>query len=357
MGKRRFLIVIISVLAIAAIISFAKQPTSERDKLGNQKQQAKGTAIIITGAAAKIAQEAALLESLYQRGELNDVVFISGASSGALNAVMLNAILEKKLTWKEYRRIFTDINNDKVFRIDKKGFPVSNKPLRKLLEDVVVERLGYRTLADLPIPTAISVVSLRPSPLSEGTYRFCNRKINRESDSTLNLVDVLMASTAYPLVFPPARINGISRIPDIPYYDGGIGEDRVPFQALIDFEQYRGQPVERVIIISRKRDKEMTLADELKPFGYNLKAKSGGNFSPDVLTSLGFWRRLEYLHKRHPEIAAKTLVFVPEYEYNFPMFDFNNLDYQYEVTLKWALHNSPVTLSEYLKRKPKLIKP
>jgi len=92
----------------------------------------KGTAIIITGAAAKIAQEAALLQSLYERGELNDVVFISGASSGALNAVMLNAILDNKLTWKEYREIFADIKNDNVFRIDKKGLPVDTEPLRLL---------------------------------------------------------------------------------------------------------------------------------------------------------------------------------------------------------------------------------
>lgn len=340
---------------VLVAITIAKRPNSREilDKI----KPAKGTAIIITGAAAKIAQEAALLQSLYERGELNDVVFISGASSGALNAVMLNAVLEKKLTWQQYIEIFADIKNDDIFRIDKKGLPVSNEPLRQLLQEVLVNRLGYKTLADLPIPTAISVVSLRPSPLSEGTYRFCNRKINRESDSSLNLVDVLMASTAYPLVFPPARINGIKTIPDIPYYDGGIGDDRVPFQALIDFENYRKQPVERVIIISRKRDADMTLAQELKPFGYELKAKGNNNLSPDVLTSMGFWRRLEHLNKRYPELADKTWVFVPDYDYSFPMFDFNNLKEQYELTYQWAQSNSPVKLNEFLKRKPKLIKP
>lgn len=342
------------LMAIVAI-SLAKRPNSR--EVTEKIKPAKGTAIIITGAAAKIAQEAALLQSLYERGELNDVVFISGASSGALNAVMLNAILEKKLTWKEYREVFADIRNDNVFRIDKKGLPVSNEPLRQLLQEVVANKLGYQTLADLPIPTAISVVSLRPSPLSEGTYRFCNRKINRESDSTLNLIDVLMASTAYPLVFPPARISGIKTIPNTPYYDGGIGDDRVPFQALIDFEKYRQQPVERVIIISRKRDADMTLADELKPFGYELKTKGNNGLSPDMLTSMGFWRRLEHLSKHYPELAGKTWVFVPDYDYSFPMFDFNNLKEQYELTYRWAQSNSPVKLNDFLKRKPKLIKP
>lgn len=355
MTRKRIGIWILLFSAALATLTLASRPnpTKESDK----EKPAKGSAIIITGAAAKIAQEAALLESLYERGELNDVVFISGASSGALNAVMLNAVLEKKLTWKEYRELFSDIKNDNVFRTDKKGLPVSNEPLRKLLEEIMVNRLGYKTLADLPLPTAISVVSLRPSPLSEGTYRFCNRKINRESDSTLSLVDVLMASTAYPLVFPPSRINGIKTIPDIPYYDGGIGDDRVPFQALIEFENYRKQPVERVIIISRKRDTDMTLADELKPFGYELKTKLNNGLSPDVLTSLGFWRRLEHIKKRYPELAAKTMVFVPSYRYSFPMFDFNNLKEQYELTYQWAKQNKPIPLNEFLKQKPTLNKP
>lgn len=352
MTHKRVVFRIFLLLLTIVAFSTAKEPTSK--ELPKNTKPAKGTAIIITGAAAKIAQEAALLQSLYERGELNDVVFISGASSGALNAVMLNAILDRKLTWKEYREIFADIKNDNVFRIDKKGLPVDTEPLRLLLEDVVVNKLGYKTLADLPIPTSISVVSMRPLPLGEGTYRFCNRKINRESDSTLNLVDVLMASTAYPLVFRAERINGAKTIPNIPYYDGGIGDDRVPFQALIEFENYRQQPVERVIIISRKRDRDMTLSEELKPFGYELKTLNGVEFSPDLLTSVGFWRRLEYMSKRYPELASRTWVFVPDYEYSFPMFDFNNLKQQYDLTYHWAQKNSPVTLNEFLKRKPKL---
>jgi hypothetical protein len=57
----------------------------------------------MTGAAARIPQEAALLEELYNRGLLKNVVFISGVSSGALNAVMLNGILSREMTWKEYK--------------------------------------------------------------------------------------------------------------------------------------------------------------------------------------------------------------------------------------------------------------
>jgi predicted acylesterase/phospholipase RssA len=51
-----------------------------------------GVAVLLTGAAARIPQEAALLEELDKRGLLEDLVFISGVSSGALNSVMLNGI-------------------------------------------------------------------------------------------------------------------------------------------------------------------------------------------------------------------------------------------------------------------------
>lgn len=314
-----------------------------------------GTAIIITGAAAKIAQEAALLQRLDESGMLDSVVFISGASSGALNAVLLNGIIEKKLTWNEYREILGSITNDSIFSVNtKKKLPVSNEPLRKLIENVVVHRLGYRTLADLPIPTAISVVNLRVSPFGERTLRLCNRKINSESDSSLNLVEVLMASTAYPLVFPPARISGNGTIPSTPLYDGGISEDRFPYKALIQFEQYRKMGVNRVIVVTRKRDSDISIFDELKPFGLKMKGKLDFiGFSPDALTEIGFYRRLREYRRNFPQLAQRTLLYVPDYSDSFLMFDFDNLDRQWTITYTWALSNGPVTLNEFLSQEDK----
>ena len=93
--KILFLIFFIIVLLLGTGCSNRKKPTvTDSPTLG--------TAIIITGAAARIPQEAALLEKLYQNGELSQVEFIGGASSGALNAVILNGILSKKITWSQY---------------------------------------------------------------------------------------------------------------------------------------------------------------------------------------------------------------------------------------------------------------
>jgi len=92
---------IVSILIILAIPAFLYFHECSNQGSAPDYPIRKGTAILMTGAAARIPQEAALLEALYKRGLLKDVVFISGVSSGALNAVMLNGILSGKITWNE----------------------------------------------------------------------------------------------------------------------------------------------------------------------------------------------------------------------------------------------------------------
>lgn len=310
------------------------------------KQQ--GTAIVITGAAAKISQEAALLEYLYNNGMLNDVVFISGASSGGLNAVVLNGILSGKLTWNEYREFLAKLNNDDIFKVNGNKLPVDTEPLRNLIIKFISQRLGYKTLADLPIPTSLSIVNLKAIPLKERTLRLCNKKINPESDSSLSIVDVLMASTAYPIAFPPTQISNVKTIPNIPYYDGGIAEDRVPFEAVAQFERYRGVNVKKMIIVSRTRD-TVPIAEELVPFeGVKFRGIDKMEVSPETLSYRGFLKRLKDLEKQYPQLAEKTFVFFPNLEEKFLMFDFSTLAHQYELTYHWAKNNKPMPLKQYL---------
>ncbi|MGE0079321.1 MAG: patatin-like phospholipase family protein [Bacteroidales bacterium] len=321
-----------------------------------------GTAIVITGAAAKISQEAALLERLYNQGMLNNVVFISGASSGGLNAVVLNGILSGKITWKEYREFLSKLSNDDIFKVTGNKFPVDTDPLRSLIIRFISERLGYKTLSDLPIPTSLSVVNLKAIPLKERTLRLCNRKINPESDSSLSIVDVLMASTSYPIAFPPALISNTSTIPNVPYYDGGIAEDRVPFEAVVQFEKYRGINVSRMIIVSRTRD-TLPISNEIVPFeGIQLKALKKMEISPETFSYRGFQKRLKDLNKECPRLSEKTFVYFPNLDEQFLMFDFSTLAQQYELTYRWAQENSPIPLIQYMKennliREPRFNRP
>lgn len=344
-GRRRLFFTGFAVMACLWIF-LASTDRDVKEKITRRRQ---GTAIVITGAAAKIAQEAALLEHLYSKGMLNDVVFISGASSGSLNAAILNGILSGKMTWKEYRAILSNLTNDDIFIREGNTLPVDTNPLRNLLGRIVSDTLGYRTLSDLPYPTSFSVVNLKVMPLKDRTLRLCNKRINPESDSTLGIVDVLMASASYPLAFPPVTISNVKTIPDVSYYDGGIASDHVPFEAVVQFEKYRGINVEKMIIISRKRDTISTLNAELEQFGVDrIKFFDKMNVSPQSISNRGFYRRLKDIEMEYPDLAQRTFVYVPDFRENFLMFDFSTLKQQYDTTCSWAQTHDPVPLVQYL---------
>jgi len=221
----------LSVLFV--IFLFAGVKKSDSQKIQNTKylREPEGTAILITGAAARIPQEAALLESLYNKGMLNDVVFIAGASSGALNTVMLNAVIDKKITWNSYKNILFSITNDSVFKMKDKKLPVDTSPLKNFLTRILHNRLGYYKVGDLPYTSAISITDIDLLKFTRKNYRLSNLKINPESDPSLDLVEVLMASTAFPVAFPKVRISHTTTLPDHDFIDGGLVDDHIrPFE-------------------------------------------------------------------------------------------------------------------------------
>lgn len=316
-------------------------------------QERSGTAILITGAAARIPQEAALLEELYNRGLLKDVVFISGASSGALNSVMMNGILSGKMTWTEYRNILFSINDSDIFIQEGKKLPVNTEPLRRFVTGVVEDRLGYHTIGDLPYATAISVTRAGDLDLKNRVYRMCSRKINVETDTTLSLVDILMASTSFPVAFPPASIRNVTTIPDVKYIDGGVGDDHVPYQALLDYEKSRGAGVEKVYIVSRKSDSIPEVSEELRILGLNdRKIFDELGISLDNILYKGFMKKLKAFANEAPDLINSTYVWIPDFRADFLMFSFSNLKEQFDLTSEWATAHEPVPLSEYLPGTP-----
>ncbi len=309
-----------------------------------------GTAIIITGAAARIPQEAALLEQLYYSGELKDVTFISGVSSGALNAVILNAILERKYTWKRYRELLFSITNQSIFTSSNQNLPVNTEPLRQLLTKVLHDTLGYRKLKDLPYPTSLSTVSLSIKSWADLTYRLSNKKINAESDPELDLVEVLMASTAFPLAFPPVRISKNKTLPEGRFIDGGTTTDFIPYRAALEFEKFAGRNFRRMIIVSRMLDTEEGLRAELFNMGISrldLLDKLG--LALEDLGQRSFFRGLEALMKEAPLLSEKTLIYLPVIKGIHPLFDFYNLEDQYFESRTWARKNKPIPLDVFLK--------
>ena len=309
----------------------------------------KGVALVITGAAARIPQEAALLEALDERGLLKDLAFVSGDSSGALNAIAVNAIKSGRMTWTRYRQILEGLRNSDVFVQSGKRLPVDTSPLRAMLKRIVEGEMGFRTMGDLPIPTSISITRLEDLGLEKTAYRMCSEKINSESDPSLSIVDILMASTAIPVVFPAVRIPGVTTIKDIDYVDGGAGEDYVPYEAVLEYEKARGLSFGKVFIVSRKSNTVPEVSEELRALGVNdrgLFDKLG--ISPERLASRLFLKYLAQLAKQAPGLADRTFVWRPDFQASFLLLAFNSLGAQYATTQEWARNSAPVPLLQYL---------
>ncbi len=345
--KKLIVLSVLLALTILTYIIFFERKSVDINVPAYSKRS--GTAIIITGAAARIPQEAALLEELYYRGLMRNVVFISGVSSGALNAVILNGILSGKMTWYDYKDILFNLKNKDVFIQEGKKIPVNTEPVRQLMERVVEGKLGYHQIGDLPFMTEISIVQIKDLDLKKSVYRMCSRKINSETDTTLNLVDIMMASSAFPIAFPRVRIRNVKTIPDADYIDGGVGDDHVPYHALLEYEKYKGVGVERVYIISRKSDSIPEVSEELKGLGINDKGVFDKmNISLDNILKKGIFKRLEAYADEAPELIPLSYVWIPDFQADFLLFNFEHMKLQYETTLQWAKKHDPVPLADFL---------
>ncbi len=334
---------------LAALLTVSGNKVAEApETVSSQKRN--GVAIILTGAAARIPQEAALLEELYSRGLLKNVVFISGVSSGALNAVILNGILSGKLTWEDYKEILFNLKNSDIFiQEGNKKLPVNTEPARNLFKKIVEEKLGYYQIGDLPFMTEISFTDLRDLDLRKKVYRMCSRKINSETDTTLSLVDIMMASSAFPIAFPPVRIRNVKTIPDVGYVDGGVGDDHVPFQALLQFQKFRGADVEKVYIVSRKSDSIPQISEELRGLGIDDKGRFDKlGISLDNILEKGIIKRLEAYSKEAPRMIFLSYIWIPDFDENFLLFNFDDLKEQYILTQRWAKNHQPVPLGDFL---------
>lgn len=177
----------------------------------------------------------------------------------------------------------------------------------------------------------------------------CSQKINEESDTSLSLVDILMASTSFPIAFPPVRIKNVKTIPDVEYVDGGVGDDHIPFKALLDFEKFRGVGVEKVYFISRKSDSIPEVSEELRILGINDKGRFDKlGISLDNILKKGMIKRLEAYATEAPELIPLSYVWIPDFQADFLMFSFSNMKEQYDMTTQWAKMHNPVPLAEYL---------
>lgn len=309
--------------------------------MNSQAKGNNGIGWAFSGAGGRIAQHAALMSALlngtYPNGKPMRPSFLAGASSGALSAVMLNAIIETQerglgangVTFEMYKSFLFNVQNSDVYSSNlfmipaniANGFILDNSPFAITINKWLT-RMSYTTLGDLYLPTCISVV--------DRDTGFTMRLWSDDSRyAGLDLLEVLMASTALPIAFTPRQINGL---PNQYFIDGGTGEDTLPVVPLL-------QRAEVSTIFA---------------LVYNSALTSGGSGLPAPLTSLKLLAnamavindfRVD-LYVAAIEIAANnpnktTYLYDPVLPQDYSTLDFKDEKLEFDQTLNYTLYFGP----------------
>lgn len=190
------------------------------------------TAILLTGAAARISQETAALDILEQKLGLKatEVYYLAGFSSGSLNIAGINARKKDENNWQVFKNLLFSLTNEDVIirrKDENEGLTEAEdealegihlksiydtSPLRKTIEGFLSDS-GIINIRDFQCRTDILTCEIES--LTQLKTRWVKTTIDR--DKTYKIEDVLMCSTAIPVLFPWQKIHPHSDL----YWDGG----------------------------------------------------------------------------------------------------------------------------------------
>ena len=310
-----------------------------------------GTALIITGAAARISHEIALVERLEELGELDEVSFLSGTSAGAILTLCFNAVHDpsRNFEWDDLKQIFFKLKQEDIFANPRNELPIDTRGAWNFFDDLFAKRLNYQSISkDLIIPSCMTSVQLDNRHL----VRVSN--IPEMNSITDKPVEGVMTSTSFPVVFPSIRIDGVD------YVDGGLSEN-IPYSAVLEYQAIRGKPFEKIIIVSFQKNTTIEWKKELsllflknKRERFIEKILEASGFSLDANVGIEFLEELKFIHERYPDFASRTLVYTPKVANPpyFATFDFDgkNAEIEYNLVREWAQNNKPVPLEEFIKQ-------
>lgn len=319
--------------------------------------------ILLTGAAARISQEVALLDGLGKQEGLkidHSTTYLAGFSSGSLNVAAINGCFgpEAKLNWDmDYKEgILFPLENSQVF---KRGFklPWDTSPLRKTLEGFLdSEHADLHTMKDLSFHSHILAYS---SKNKTTCWADSLNSVNRN----ILLADLLMASTAIPILFPPQEIHAEPEPTGLPsgeYMDGGTRGIFDGFETVLKSLTQSQGPFDNLYIISPMRYDESTeveLNQHLLPEIFDDKSLEELKLTFGSISQAMFVRFLKKLKTFNEgsgtHVADNVYVSIPSLSKNFPLLDFNQQKAQYSATMDWIdAHPSQLatSLDEYLRQ-------
>jgi predicted acylesterase/phospholipase RssA len=300
---------------------------------------------VFSGGGSRIAEEVAVMEALmtgsYPNGVPLKPTFTSGTSAGSICTVALSALVQsmdgksaRPFTFENVKEMIFNMTVGSVVDMSplgiykiltynvKQGYILDTSPLRALLTKYVTQ-MGYKFMRDLYLPTCISVVDSN----SGWPVRLCS---DDPAAMDLQIVDVVMASAAMPVVFPPQQIPGLS---ENFFVDGGVGIDMIP----TDVAYQRN--LDAVYIITRQW--EVNDGNQLPAALKDIKLLANALNTINNLLQAAFFSGL----------SSASVAKVPSYSYipvldqNFGVLDFDKGKLMYEVTRNWTRENAPICMN------------
>ena len=229
----------------------------------------------------------------------------------------------KNYDFKEVKAAF-----DQILHNIEKGFILDTAPLVQTFHKYVNETMGFNTMSDLPVRTIISAVEN-----STGSERRFDSEKKAASDP---ITDVLLASTAIPVVFPKRQVNNEY------YVDGGTGTDNIPVEDVLA----TGEKFDEVYVITHMNERILN-----RPIKHSVKSipiLSNFLFAFQVLSSgvLPF-QLSQAIHLTHDPNNA--YLYMPILEKSFSALDFDSMPEQLKLATQFCLKNGPRKISDVLK--------
>ncbi|MBN2263847.1 MAG: patatin-like phospholipase family protein [Prolixibacteraceae bacterium] len=321
-------------------------------------------ALFLTGAAARISQEVALVDKLIELKNLelsSDKTMLAGFSSGALNIGAINACFRNNnpLSWDKYfkEEVLFKIKTKDVF-VKNRFIPVDTSPLRNLLNNF----LGQGNLKKIDDCTFDSFI------LAFSVWRlttvWASNIYNRHSG--INLTNLLMATSAIPLIFPDQSIEPTSkkarRFIRGRFVDGGTGGSFRRFEKHLKKYVRQNGEFENLYIVSPMREvsnEDFEELDKIIPSSqmFKLSSKDLGIMKVflDMISQNGFDTFIKRFYKwsNRNKIASNIFICIPGMSDNYPLLNFDRQEKQYQSVCQWVDENPDklaIPIDEYAKR-------
>lgn len=192
-----------------------------------------GIGLVLAGGGGKGAYQVGVWKALNEMNIAQNITAVSGTSVGALNAALF-----AHGNYEVAENIYKNIKTDQILTPSKmdiiriwKEFFIQNRIINAILGGKNASLFSREGMIEI-IDEYINLTILSNSSIN--CFATCHDykkknpvyfRINGKTNS--QIVDILLASSALPVIFGPVDIDGVT------YYDGGIS-DNVPVSPLYD---------------------------------------------------------------------------------------------------------------------------